>query len=104
MDQSIILELNFCYQLEQKQNEQIQDHSVLVRGSNNLNVNRILAKQNFLTDECHWRRPPSLSLCIEHIYGVLCSDKRNTVMYTHSTAYKERKNMDRLELRIEVSK
>lgn len=76
---------------------------MLVRGANNLNVNRILAQEGFRTKETHWKRPPSISLCIEHIYGVLCSDKRNTVMYSHSTQYNDIKDMDRNELRMEIS-
>jgi hypothetical protein len=56
---------------------------VLVRGSNNPTVNRILGREGFDKAERTWIRPPSVSLNLEHVYGVLVSDKRHTLMYMH---------------------
>lgn len=55
----------------------------MIRGSNNTTVNRILCKANFDNEEKVWLRPPSISLILENIYGVLLSDKRHTIMYIH---------------------
>ena len=56
---------------------------MLVRGSNNPTVNRILGRDKFDMRERTWIRPPSISLNLEHVYGVLVSDKRHTLMYMH---------------------
>ena len=47
------------------------DNSALVRGSNNSTVNRVLAKLNFeFEDKVHsWKRPPTVGLVMDHIYG-----------------------------------
>ena len=55
------------------------DNSLLIRGSNNVTVNRVLSKLNFDFEEKIWKRPPALSLVMDHIYGVQVSDRRNTV-------------------------
>ena len=63
------------------------DNSVLMRGSNNATVNRVLAKLNFeFEDKAHsWKRPPTVGLVMDHIYGAQLSDRRNTVLYLHFT-------------------
>ena len=45
-------------------------------------VNRILSKVNYQSEQS-WKRPPSISLKLETIYGVLLADKRHTIMYLH---------------------
>ena len=70
------------------------DNSVLVRGSNNGTVNRVLAKLNFdIEDKAHsWKRPPTAGLVMDHIYGAQVSDRRNTALYLHFTTAQERVN------------
>lgn len=53
-DEGAILELNYCYQIMQRKTDQIQDQTVLVRGTNRTNVNRILAKVKFDAEEKVW--------------------------------------------------
>jgi len=43
-DEGVILELNYCYQIQARKTDQLQDQTVLVRGANRGNVNMILAK------------------------------------------------------------
>jgi hypothetical protein len=45
----------------------------------------MLSKMNFDDDEPLWKRPPSISLKMDHIYGAETSDRRNTVFYMHFT-------------------
>ena len=45
------------------------DRSMLIRGSNNTTVNRVLSRLNFDFEEKIWKRPPAVSLLIDHIYG-----------------------------------
>jgi hypothetical protein len=80
-DETLILELNYCFQIQSRKTDNIQDQTALVRGSNNSTVNRIHAKVS--QSDQSWKRPPSISLILEHIYGVLTSDKRHTIMYMH---------------------
>ena len=91
-DDSLINELNFCYQSVQQDADIRDDNSVLVRGSNNQTVNRVLAKLNFDYDEKVWKRPPAVGLVMDHIYGAQLSDRRGTVMYLHFTTASERDN------------
>lgn len=44
-----------------------------------------MSKLNFDFDEKVWKRPPALSLVMDHIYGAQLSDRRNTVSYIHFT-------------------
>lgn len=46
-------------------------------------MNRLGSKFNFDYEEELWKRPPSVALVIDHIYGVQTSDRRNTVIYMH---------------------
>ena len=59
-DETLILELNYCFQIIQRKTDQIQDQTVLIRGTNNSTVNRILSKNNFDNEEKVWRRPPAI--------------------------------------------
>ena len=61
----------------------MQDQTALIRGSNNSTVNRIMGKVNFDAGDKSWKKPPSITLHLEFIYGLLVSDKRHTVMYMH---------------------
>ena len=66
---------------------------MLVRGSNNVVVNRVLAKLNFEFEAANaWKRPPTAGLVMDHIYGAQLSDRRNTVLYLHYTTVKEHTN------------
>ena len=71
-----------------------EDNSVLVRGANNGTVNRVLAKLNFeFEDKAQsWKRPPTVGLVMDHIYGAQLSDRRNTVLYLHFTTQQEKIN------------
>ena len=82
-DETLILELNYCFQIIQRKTDQIQDQTVLIRGTNNSTVNRILSKNNFDKEEKVWRRPPATTLHLENIYGVLVADKRHSLQYLH---------------------
>lgn len=42
-----------------------------------------MGREKFDMRERTWIRPPSISLDLEHVYGVLVSDKRHTIMYMH---------------------
>lgn len=53
-DETIILELNYCYQMIRRKTDDIQDQTVLIRGTNRTNVNRILAKVKFDQEEKVW--------------------------------------------------
>lgn len=68
-DDSLINELNFCFQAERVEADVKDDNSLLIRGSNNQTVNRVLAKLNFDFEEAVWKRPPAVGLVMEHIYG-----------------------------------
>jgi hypothetical protein len=46
------------------------DNAVLIRGSNSTVMNRLGSKFNFDYEEEIWKRPPSVALVIDHIYGV----------------------------------
>ena len=61
-----------------------EDNLVLIRGSNNFTVNKVMSKMNFDFDEKTWKRPPALGLVMDHIYGAQLSDRRNNVMYVHN--------------------
>jgi len=50
-----------------------------------------------------WQRPPSISLVLEHIYGVLVSDKRHTVMYMHFFNKLDQDVADRIKLKQAIS-
>lgn len=65
-----------------------------MRGSNNKTVNTIHAQLNFDNEEKVWQRPPSISLILENIYGVLVSDKRHTLMYMHFYDKAEQERID----------
>lgn len=92
-DDSLINELNFCFQnavvVEEKEaaandgSAVPPDNNILIRGCNNATVNRVNAKLNFEFEEATWKRPPAVALVIDHIYGVQTSDRRQTVMYLH---------------------
>lgn len=82
-DETLILELNYCFQIQHRKTDNVSDQTALVRGSTNSTVNRIHSKVNFESQEKSWQRPPSISLVLENIYGLLLSDKRHTVMYMH---------------------
>lgn len=62
------------------------DNSLLIRGTNNQTCNRILSKLNFDFEEKVWKRPPAVSLVMDHIYGAQLSDRRQTVQYVHFTS------------------
>ena len=66
------------------------DNSILIRGSNNQTVNRVLSRLNFDFEEKIWKRPPAIGLVMDHIYGAQVSDRRNTVCYMHFTTSSER--------------
>jgi len=77
----------------------IDDKTCLIRGAKNTSVNRILARANFDNEEKSWMRPPSISLVLDHIYGVLISDKRNTIMYLHFYNKLDQEVKDRIKLK-----
>lgn len=77
----------------------IQDQTLLVRGSQNANVNRILARSNYDQEEKVWLRPPAISLILENIYGVLVSDKRHSVCYLHFFNKVDQEVADRVRLK-----
>ena len=91
-DDSLINELNFCFQNVQVNSDVCDDNSILIRGSNNQTVNRVLSKLNFDFEEKIWKRPPAIGLVMDHIYGAQVSDRRNTVCYMHFTTSSERDN------------
>ena len=74
---------NVNFQIISRKTDLIDDQTVLLRASNNPTVNMILAQVGFDDDEAVWQRPPSISLALENVYGVLVSDKRNTLCYFH---------------------
>jgi len=84
-DDSLINELNFCFQAKPIENEVKDDNAVLIRGSNSSSINRINAKLNFDMEESVWKRPPAVALVLDHIYGAQTSDRRQTVLYMHFT-------------------
>ena len=88
----MINELNFCYQKQKVEQDVRDDNSVLIRGSNNQTVNRVMAKLNFDFEEKIWKRPPAVGLVMEHIYGAQLSDRRGTVMYLHFTTSTDKVN------------
>ena len=48
-------------------------------------------------------RPPSISLVLDHIYGVLISDKRHTIMYLHFYNKLDQEVKDRIKLKESIS-
>lgn len=102
-DEGVILELNYCYQIITKKTDQINDQTILVRGTNNGFINRILSKQKFDAEEKVWQRPPSISLVLENVYGALVSDKRHTVMYMHFFNKLDQDVADRVKLKQAIS-
>lgn len=76
---------------------------MLVRGSSNANVNRILAKPNYDNEEKVWQRPPAISLILENIYGVLTSDKRHTICYMHFYNRVDQQVADRIRLKEQLT-
>jgi len=82
-DDSLINELNFCYAEVQAQDESFKDNTVLVRGSTSSTVNKILSKVHFEEEDKTWMKAPSMSLVLEHVYGVQTADRRHSVMYLH---------------------
>jgi len=82
-EDALINELNYCYSAVQHETETKDDQGILVRGSNNITTNKVLAQLNFEFQEPVWKRPPSMSLVLDYIYGVQTSDRRNTVFYMH---------------------
>ena len=76
-DDSLINELNFCFvkseteeEIETKSQRQIVDNGLLMRGCNNMTMNKLGAKLNFDFEENTWKRPPAVALVLDHIYGV----------------------------------
>jgi WD40 repeat protein len=88
-DDSLINELNFCFQnalVDSDVETSVQgvtDNGILIRGCNNSAINRLNAKLNFEFEEQTWKRPPAVALVLDHIYGVQTSDRRHTVIYMH---------------------
>jgi len=88
-DDSLINELNFCFQhaLTEAEGEPaakgVVDNGILIRGCNNSAINRLNAKLNFEFEEQTWKRPPAVALVLDHIYGVQTADRRHTVIYMH---------------------
>lgn len=63
----------------------IKDGTLLIRGTENRFLNEVHAFSDFEFEEPVWKRAPSTSLILDHIYGIQTSDKRNTVMFCHMT-------------------
>ena len=82
-DDSLINELNFCYVSAPSSGEQFKDNTVLVRGSANTTVNKILSKLHFDFEPKTWIKAPAMTLVLEHIYGVQTADRRHSVLYVH---------------------
>ena len=58
-----------------------------------------MGKQKFDNEEQVWKRPPSITLNLENIYGVLLSDKRNTIFYLHIFNKLDQDVADRVKLK-----
>lgn len=87
-DDSLINELNFCYSDQTttasvQQIDQFKDSTVLIRGSHNLTVNKVLSKMHFDFEPKSWLKNPAMAMVLEHIYGVQTSDRRNSILYIH---------------------
>lgn len=69
-DDSLINELNFCHAQNPVNNDQFKDNTVLIRGSDNTTINKILSRLHFEFEAKTWMKAPAVSLVLDHIYGI----------------------------------
>ena len=68
-DETLILELNYCFQVNIQEVDNIEDKTGVIRGSNHPVVTQMMSQRDFDKDPQEWKKPPRISLILEHIYG-----------------------------------
>lgn len=68
-DETLILELNYCFQVNMQEVDNIEDKTVVIRGSNHRAVRQMMSSRDFDKDPQEWKKPPRIGLILEHIYG-----------------------------------
>lgn len=105
--ENILREMKYSYAytdiLSANKNE-MKDCSVLIKGSKTKLLNHVLATENYKEYENIITKPPIGIITLQHIYGMQCGFKRQTLKYYHENKDNKKKKIEQQMENIPVHK
>ncbi|KAL4497254.1 hypothetical protein ABPG72_011189 [Tetrahymena utriculariae] len=85
LDENLVREIVYSYTADSKYLEQDKDSFILVKGISNKTISQIYQEYipKFEASSYLMKRPPSISISLEYLFGFQAYDKRRTLCYVH---------------------